>query len=583
MPQMSLYALLACLSIFLAVDPALAQKQTPVLARVEAVDRVDRLGLPVYAHLLDAQGQAYALVVAQEAELEKAGWPFEVLAINPDIGALSEAVERIPGALERGRQAVDVLYDDGCRIIASPTPAQKAELMRMGLAVIRINTPMAWPKEPAAALHAYRAVSANPTISNAMYQIDQDAVSNLTARLSGEIPAMIGGEEYTILTRGTPSGTPIQKAGQFVYEQLQAAGLDVSCQNWSSGDYSGQNVLGVKRGTTMPDDVVLITAHLDSMPADGPIAPGADDNASGCVGVMLAANALKGCSSDRTIRFVCFGGEEQGLLGSDAYAQAIRNAGEANVTVFNMDMIGYSTIPSRKMSIHTRLPTAPGYAADIALANTFQAVLPAYGLDARLTPEIVSDGEEASDHSSFWQKGYPGVLVIECDTNFNPNYHTVNDVIANMNMAYCTDFIRASVGTVAHLAGVRTASPTNGPVITANGLSGDVLLGAGDPVKINVQMLNMEAYTGVNVDWWVVARSGSSWFYLDSTVGWTQESAWRPANQGPLCNLPSTEVLNVPGLAVGDYSFYFAVDYPMDGVLNLDGPILVDTVNVTVR
>lgn len=124
-----------------------------------------------------------------------------------------------------------------------------------------------------------------------------------------------------------------------------------------------------------------------------------------------------------------------------------------------------------------------------------------------------------------------------------------------------------------------------GPLITANGLVGDVYLNSGDAVTIAVQMMNIEPYVGVAVDWWVVACAGSSWYYLNSSVQWTPEGNllnWRPVYQGGLFNLPATEVLNIK-LGVGSYTFYFAVDYPMDGILNLDGPILVDSVNVVVQ
>ena len=167
MKTIPLCPLLTCFSIALIVFPTIGQGQASVLARVEAVDRVDRLGLPVYAHLLDAGGQAYALVVATEAELAQAGWPFDVLALDPDIAALSLAIERLPGALARGRKHIDVLHDDGYRLIVTPTPAQKAELIGMGLAIIRISTPMVWPSAPAgwSSLQARCAITANPTPS----------------------------------------------------------------------------------------------------------------------------------------------------------------------------------------------------------------------------------------------------------------------------------------------------------------------------------------------------------------------------------------------------------------------------------
>jgi len=123
------------------------------------------------------------------------------------------------------------------------------------------------------------------------------------------------------------------------------------------------------------------------------------------------------------------------------------------------------------------------------------------------------------------------------------------------------------------------------PVIKANGFTNDISINRGAKLSITVQM-NPGEYDGVNVDWWVIACAGSSWYYLDSAAQWIPENNlhdWHPVNQGPLCNLPATEVLNITGLQTGSHTFWFAVDYPMDGVLNVDGPILVDSVNVMVR
>jgi len=131
--------------------------------------------------------------------------------------------------------------------------------------------------------------------------------------------------------------------------------------------------------------------------------------------------------------------------------------------------------------------------------------------------------------------------------------------------------------------GDRPTAPCNaiGPTIKANGKVGEITVNYPEAVSITVEM-NAGDYAGIPVDWWVVVCAGESWFYLDSAVGWTQDGAWRPVYQGPLFNLPATEVLNITNLGTGLYTFYFAVDYPMDGILNLDA-ILFDEVNVTVQ
>lgn len=121
-----------------------------------------------------------------------------------------------------------------------------------------------------------------------------------------------------------------------------------------------------------------------------------------------------------------------------------------------------------------------------------------------------------------------------------------------------------------------------GPLITANGLVGDVYLSSEDTVTITVAM-NTGDYAGIPVDWWVIVCAGSSWYYMNNSYQWTPlDGNFHPVYQGLLSNLPETEVLNI-GLDSGSYTFYFAVDYPMDGILDINGTILVDAVNVTVQ
>ena len=128
--------------------------------------------------------------------------------------------------------------------------------------------------------------------------------------------------------------------------------------------------------------------------------------------------------------------------------------------------------------------------------------------------------------------------------------------------------------------------PPIAPVIKANGSTNAITINSGANLSITVQ-IDPGQYIGVEVDWWVVvlAHSGG-WYYLDNALQWIQENNllnWHPAHQGPLFNLPAREVLNITGLQTGLYTFWFAVDYPMDGILKLDGPILLNSVNVNVQ
>jgi len=316
----------------------------------------------------------------------------------------------------------------------------------------------------------------SPIVANLMAQVQSADVYSYETRLTGDAPIVVGGQTITLSTRNSHSGLPIQQATQYAYDRLQAAGLSTSFYTYTACSITnGRNVIGVITGTLTPNEIVLITAHLDDMPSSGR-APGADDNASGSVGVLMAAQLMHGQLFERTVRFVLFTGEEQGLCGSGAYADAVYAAGDNIVAVYNLDMIAWDGSGGPTLQLHTRTTGSTGYPADLAIASVFTNVVQTYGLSGSLTPLISADGESASDHSEFWAKGYPAILAIEDDYNdFNPYYHTINDNLAHINLTYFTNFVKASVGTAAHLArpsqavlgGLVTDAQTNLPIMGA--------------------------------------------------------------------------------------------------------------------
>ena len=169
------------------------------------------------------------------------------------------------------------------------------------------------------------------------------------------------------------------------------------------------------------------------------------------------------------MRFVLFTGEEQGLYGSAAYANAVAAAGDNIVAVYNMDMIAWDNVGAPTLRLHTRTTSNPGYAGDLAIAGVFTNVVSAYGLSGSLVPIIDPDGESASDHASFWNKGYPAILAIEDDDDdFNAYYHTINDNLAHINLTYFTNFVKASIGTAAHLAQPSDFAALQGIVVDAS-------------------------------------------------------------------------------------------------------------------
>lgn len=124
--------------------------------------------------------------------------------------------------------------------------------------------------------------------------------------------------------------------------------------------------------------------------------------------------------------------------------------------------------------------------------------------------------------------------------------------------------------------------------IKANGVTNEVTVCYPDPVSITVEM-NAGESAGTQADWWVVAflHNSGEWYYLNSAIQWTLFSGdlafCQPVYHGALFNLSSTTVLDRLQLPRGTYDFWFAVDCPMDGILNLGGPISLDHVTVVVE
>jgi acetylornithine deacetylase/succinyl-diaminopimelate desuccinylase-like protein len=128
-------------------------------------------------------------------------------------------------------------------------------------------------------------------------------------------------------------------ASHYIRNTLRAQGYD----NVSFHDYDewNDNVVCIKEGTTRRDEYVVTGAHYDSISRDGGSAPGADDNATGTVGVMEAARVVAGYEFERTVIFIAFSGEEQGLVGSESWASEAAAAGLNIVAMINLDMLCY--------------------------------------------------------------------------------------------------------------------------------------------------------------------------------------------------------------------------------------------------
>jgi photosystem II stability/assembly factor-like uncharacterized protein len=206
------------------------------------------------------------------------------------------------------------------------------------------------------------------------------------------------------------------------------------------------NVVATRPGSIRADEAVIICGHYDSISQGDPmtLAPGADDDASGISAVLEAARVMAGTHYERTIRYICFGGEEQGLIGSGAYATAARGAGDAIIGVLDFDNMGY--VDHRPEDADLLCDSTSEWLAD-HMIECGSVYLPAFGVQ-----KTVFGGALTSDHAPFWSVGYSALTGYADIPPVNPYYHTAGDTVGNLTKSFMANYARLAVATLAELA-----------------------------------------------------------------------------------------------------------------------------------
>jgi hypothetical protein len=254
-------------------------------------------------------------------------------------------------------------------------------------------------------------------------------------------------------TRLSPT-SHYDEASRFAEETFSAMGYEARRESITVGANSSHNVIATKPGTLGTTDLILVTAHLDSINGeDGAagLAPGADDDGSGSAGVLEIARALKDRSGLHDLEFVLFGGEEQGLHGSRQYVAALDTATRARIrAVVNMDMIASLNTPTPPVT-PTVTPTVLLEGATVSQA-VIDGLAEAAATYTGLTVETSLNPHD-SDHVSFIDADIPAVLTIEGADAVNEHVHTARDTLDRINFALALEVLRMNTAFVATSVG----------------------------------------------------------------------------------------------------------------------------------
>ncbi|MCK8479358.1 M28 family peptidase [Psychroserpens algicola] len=295
------------------------------------------------------------------------------------------------------------------------------------------------------------------TVQEIINQVD---LANLTLTLnefSGEQSTIVNGSTVTILNRQQANN---DLAADYLVERFEA--LDNVTVTDQSFNTNGRNIYATQEGKTNPDNIYIICAHYDSV-ADFC----ADDNVSGVAAILEIARILSTQCLDNTIVYALWDEEEIGLRGSRDYAIDAVNNNDNIIGVYNIDMMAYDGDGDNSFDIDVR----QGDTASINMGNEINTVLNSYTFN--LNANIINPGTELSDHSSFWNRGFPAVLVGEAwsEGDENDQYHTTGDVVSNLDLPFYLEMVKLSaayMATKASLVAIDNTLTVTSTSITSN-------------------------------------------------------------------------------------------------------------------
>jgi len=237
---------------------------------------------------------------------------------------------------------------------------------------------------------------------------DHDILYRHTNAVSGEIDripmVLVAREDGERIGRLVTSGHPVW--------------ADLSVPNKIGGPIKSANVVAELKGSETPDEFVILGAHLDSWE----LGTGALDNGCNAALVIDALRTIKasGLKPRRSIRFILFSGEEQGMIGSRAYATAHRAELDklAGVTIIDSG-IGKVT----GFSLGGRKDVEPAVEPMIA-------PLKPYGVTQLTTDDV----EWGTDNFDFFLEGIPTLVAIQDEGNYLVNYHATSDTFDKVDI-----------------------------------------------------------------------------------------------------------------------------------------------------
>jgi len=284
----------------------------------------------------------------------------------------------------------------------------------------------------------------------------------LVAALRRDVEALCAhGERSTLVP------ADLRAAAEGIERELVAAGHRVERQTYrvERDGVDVANLIAEIGGSSRADEIVVIGAHYDSVTGT----PGADDNASGVAALLALASHFAAAKLQRTLRFVAFVNEEpphfqSADMGSWQYAKRCHDRKERIVAMLSLESIGYydtapgsQQYPSPLSALYPDTGNFIAFASNVSSRSLTNRCMRAFRaasnfpIESASLPEAIP-GIGWSDQWSFWQFGWPAVMVSDTAPYRNPHYHEASDLPETLDYARLAQVVEGLKGVVRELA-----------------------------------------------------------------------------------------------------------------------------------
>ena len=259
----------------------------------------------------------------------------------------------------------------------------------------------------------------------------------------------------------------LRKAGEYITNYFRSYSYNTRTEPVRFFLRRYDNIVAEPPDSDPSSPLLIIGAHYDSVPGS----PGADDNASGVATLLeIARVVVAGLSAcPFRLQFVAFTLEEENMFGSSHYARTLAKQRAAIVSMVSLEMVGFKSdapgsqqLPPGYEHLYPHTGSFIGVIGNErsrALLETFvKAMKTVEGLPVE-SLAVPGNGEalppvRLSDHSPFWDLGYPALMITDTSWFRNPHYHRPTDTIETLDLDFMARVAQGVVRAVQTLAGL---------------------------------------------------------------------------------------------------------------------------------